>query len=254
MDFLTWLIPTNPIGLALFILQLVCSYGVISRRHEIWWILVILVLPFFGIILYLSRYGFPSLRAPDLSGVADALKSPSARIADLKRELEERDTVELRLELARAYKSAGQLDDAVREIESTKKGIYKDDAHITYELADARFEQGQYDLARELVKQALENAPGELKGKARLLLARTLEKLDHDAEAEEIFRSVSPLASGEEGRYRYAEFLVARGRKDEAVKLIADLQKSYNRSAPIYRRQQRQWFDLAQKLERQIKA
>jgi hypothetical protein len=253
MDFLTWLIPTNPIGLALFILQLVCIYGVISRRHEIWWILVILVLPFFGIILYISRYGFPSLRAPDLSGVADALKSPSARIADLKRELEERDTVELRLELARAYKSAGQLEDAVREIESTKKGIYKDDAHITYELADARFEQGQYELARELVKQALENAPGELRGKARLLLARTLEKLEHDAEAEEIFKSVSPLASGEEGRYRYAEFLVARGRKDEAVKLIADLQKSYNRSAPIYRRQQRQWFDLAQKLERQIK-
>lgn len=254
MDFLRYLIPSNPIGLALFVLQLVCIYGVISRRHEFWWILVILVVPLLGCMYYLSRYGFPSFRAPDVSALADTFKSSSARIADLKRELEEKDTVELHLELAREYRRAGMLDQAVREIESTKKGIYKDDAHITYELADARFEQGDYATAHTLVTEVVANAPGELKGKSRLLLARTLEKLGRDAEAEEIFKSLSPLASGEEGRFRYAEFLAARGRKDEAARLLGELQKSYNRSAPIYRRQQRQWFDQAQKLERELKA
>ncbi len=254
MDYFRYLIPTNPLGLALLLLQLVCIYGVISRRHEIWWVLIIIVVPLFGSVMYISRYGFPSLRAPDVSGLADAFKSSSARIADLKRELEDKDTVELHLELAREYKRAGMLDDAVREIESTKKGIYKDDAHITFELADVRFEQGDYPQAHELVTQVVANAPGELKGKSRLLLARTLEKLNRDAEAEELFKSVSPVASGEEGRFRYAEFLATRGRKDEATKLLAELQKNYNRSAPIYRRQQRQWFDLALKLEREIKA
>ena len=237
MDFFRYLIPTNLIGLALLVLQLVCIYGVISRRHELWWVLVIIVMPGFGSFFYLRQYGFPSFRAPDVSALADTFKSSSARIADLKRELEDKDTVELHLELAREYKRAGMLEDAVREIESTKKGIYKDDAHITYELADARFEQGDYEQAHELVTEVVQNAPGELKGKSRLLLARTLEKLNSDAEAEEIFKSVSPLASGEEARFRYAEFLAARGRKDEAAKLLAELQKSYNRSAPIYRRQ-----------------
>jgi hypothetical protein len=254
MDYFRYLIPTNPLGLGLLLLQIVCIYGVLSRRHEVWWVLIILVLPGLGSLYYLSRYGFPSFRAPDVSGLADAFKSSSARIADLKRELEDKDTVELHLELAREYKRAGMLDDAVREIESTKKGIYKDDAHITYELADVRFEQGDYAQAHDLVTQVVQNAPGELKGKSRLLLARTLEKLNQDAQAEEIFKSISPLASGEEARFRYAEFLVSRGRKDEAAKLLTELQKNYNRSAPIYRRQQRQWFDLAQKLERDIKA
>ncbi len=254
MDFLRYLIPSNPIGLALFVLQIVCIYGVISRRHEIWWVLVILVLPLFGCMIYVSRYGFPSFRAPDVSALADTFKSPTARINDLKRELEDKDTVELHLELAREYKRAGMLIEAVREIESTKKGIYKDDAHITFELADARFEQGDYAQAHELVAEVVQNAPGELKGKSRLLLARSLEKLGSDTEAEEIFKSVSPLASGEEARFRYAEFLAARGRKGEATKLLAELQKNYNRSAPIYRRQQRQWFDLALKLERELKA
>ncbi|NJK46757.1 MAG: tetratricopeptide repeat protein [Pleurocapsa sp. SU_196_0] len=175
------------------------------------------------------------------------LKPAGMRVRDLEKQLEELDTAQNRLLLAVAYKDAGQLDRAETMLTQTRQGIYKNDPHVTYDLADVKFQMGKLEDARELLRELVDVAPEELRGKTRLLLARAVQAEQPD-EADALFQRAISSFSGEEARYWYAAFLIAQGKRDAAEAQVKTLERNVRRASGTYRYQQREWLERATKL------
>ena len=130
----------------------------------------------------------------------------------------------------------------------TRQGVFRSDPHVTYDLADVKFRGGKLEEAQGLLRELLEAAPEELRGRGRLLLSRTLEALGNAEEAETLYQSAISSFSGEEARYFFAAFLHAQGKSDEAAKQVAALERNVKRASHQYRYSQREWLERARKL------
>jgi hypothetical protein len=65
------------------------------------------------------------------------------------------------------------------------------------------------------------------------------------AEAETAYQWAAGRLPGLEGLGRYAAFLARTGRKDEAREAVAEMDRRIDRAAPQFRKDGRQWRDLA---------
>jgi hypothetical protein len=140
------------------------------------------------------------------------------------------------------------LDKAETMLSETRQGIFKSDPHVTYDLADVKFRAGKLPEAQALLRELLESAPEELRGKGRLLLARSLEATAQPQEADPLYQQAISSFSGEEARYWYAAFLVSQGKRDEAQAQVKSLERNVKRASGAYRYQQREWLERAGRL------
>jgi hypothetical protein len=254
MNPFSFYLNSGPIGLLMGALQLYCIYHAVTQRRDTYWIFLILFLPGIGALLYLWLNVWPNIRSQDVQGFANQFKGSQARIKDRLLALEEVPTMQNRLALAQEYKAAGMHAEALEQFGLSRQGIYAKDAHVGFEIAGVLFVQNEFEAAKKMVLEVLEDCPAELRNRARLLLARINEQLGQMLKAETAFKESQTGFPGEEARARYAQFLVTQDRKSEAQKLAADVVRNYNRSTPIYRRSEHEWFLIAQKLERELKA
>jgi hypothetical protein len=248
MGFLQNLFFGGPFGAIYGILVIVCLIHIIARRNDLFWILIIFIIPYIGAVVYFFSQVLPELRGARVLEAVDSLKPAGMRVRDLEKQLEEVDTAQNRIALAVALRDAGQLERAQTLLEGTRTGIFKTDPHVTYDLADVKFRLGKLEEARALLTELQPVAPEELRGKARLLLARTLQALERPEESEPYFQSAISSFSGEEARYWYAAFLHARGQGEAAQQQINAIERNVKRASPAYRAQQREWLDRARKL------
>jgi hypothetical protein len=251
MGYLQSLFSGGPLGIIYGALILYCLYHAISRRSEPYWFFLILFIPAIGGIAYFVMEVLPDLRRGNLSIDTSVFQSSNTRILSKERALEEMDTLDNRMNLAREYKFAGRLEDAKKMLESVSS-IHQQDPYVRYELADLYFRESNLEKTREILTTVLEGCPEELRYRAKLLLARTLDGLGDLENAEKYYREATTYFTGEEARARLAQFLIAQNRKDEAKKSLEDILRNYKRSANVYQRQQREWFDLAGKLLKEL--
>ena len=251
MGYILSLFSGGPLGFVYGALILYCLYHAISRRSEPYWFFLILFLPAIGGIAYFLLEVLPDLRRGRLSIDTSMFQSSNARILSRERALEEMDTLDNRMNLAREYKNAGRLEDAKKLLESVSN-IHQTDPYVRYELADLYFRENDLTTTRDILTGVLESCPEELRYRAKLLQARTLEGLGELEPAERYYREATMYFTGEEARARLAQFLIAQNRKDEAKKSLEDILRNYKRSASVYQRQQREWFDLAGKLLKEL--
>ena len=251
MGYILSLFSGGPLGFVYGALILYCLYHAISRRSEPYWFFLILFLPAIGGIAYFLLEVLPDLRRGRLSIDTSMFQSSNARILSRERALEEMDTLDNRMNLAREYKNAGRLEDAKKLLESVSS-IHQTGPYVRYELADLYFRENDLTTTRDILTGVLESCPEELRYRAKLLQARTLEGLGELEPAERYYREATMYFTGEEARARLAQFLIAQNRKDEAKKSLEDILRNYKRSASVYQRQQREWFDLAGKLLKEL--
>jgi hypothetical protein len=251
MGYILSLFSGGPLGIVYGALILYCLYHAISRRSEPYWFFLILFIPAIGGIAYFALEILPDLRRGRLSIDTSVFQSSNSRIIIKQRALEEMDTLDNRMNLAREYKVAGRLEDAKKLLESVSS-IHQTDPYVRFELADIHFQENQLEPARQILTGVLEGCPEELRYRAKLLQARTLEGLNDLEGAEKYYREATMYFTGEEARARLAQFLIAQGRKDEAKKSLEDILRNYKRSAGVYQRQQREWFDLAGRLLKEL--
>ncbi len=248
MGFLENLITSGPLGTIYGVLVAVCLIHLFVRRNDFYWAFIILVIPYIGAIAYFFSQVLPELRGARVMEAIDTLKPAGLRVRDLEKQLEELDTAQNRIQLALAYRDAGQLDKAETMLSETRQGIYKNDPHVTYDLADVKFRAGKLQEAQELLRELLDGAPEELRGKGRLLLARSLEATAQPEAADPLYQQAISSFSGEEARYWYAAFLVAQGKRDEAETQVEALERNVRRASGAYRYQQREWLERAGRL------
>lgn len=238
------------------ILQIAFIVHALVTRRQIWWLFMLLFVPVISVILYLILEILPEARRTrvNFKPVLDSFKSNDARIKERQEALEEINTPENRRALAQVYLKAGRMQEAETTLEPLLTGIFRDDPLFQYEVAQIKFLNGKPEEARDILAKLLPQAPHELKGKARILMALTLEKLGEMEAARQHHLQAIEVSSGEEARYRYAEFLVSQGEKEEARKQLEALLKSVRKASHTYRSQEREWETLALKLKQTLQA
>ena len=84
------------------------------------------------------------------------------------------------------------------------------------------------------------------------LLARAQTEQTQVDQADVTYQQALMGATSEEPRVRYAQFLMAQGRPDDARQQLETLARTEKRSGGLYRSQEREWFQLAGRLRREL--
>ena len=107
-------------------------------------------------------------------------------------------------------------------------------------------------LLEEARTSTQEPSSSATRTRALTLLAQTQEA-QGKPEADATYREAMQGANTEEPRTRYAAYLIKSGRADEARALLDVILKSESRASALYRRQEREWFQMAAALLRDLK-
>jgi hypothetical protein len=237
--------------LSLAIQALLIIHCVKTGRNQIW-IWVLAFLPFAGATAYVAVEILPDLfRSRTAQRTARGVKKALDPNADLRRfESEARvaGNVASRQRYAEALTRAGRYDEAISEHRANLRGLYEHDPDIMLGLARAQFGKGDAAGARGTLDDLIRLNPDFKSPEGHLLYARALEAEGNKAKALEEYRAVAPSYPGAEATARFAQLLAANDQVDEARKIARELLEQARIAPAHYRRAQKEWLDLAQKV------
>jgi hypothetical protein len=222
-----------------------------TGRNQIWiWVLALLSFP--GAIAYVAVEVLPDLfRSRTAQRTARGVKRALDPHADLRRyESEARVTgnVASRQRYAEALTRAGRYDEAIKEHRANLNGLYEHDPDLMLGLARAQFGKGDAPAARATLDDLIRLNPEFRSPEGHLLYARALEGEGNKAKAIEEYRVVAPSFPGAEATARFVQLLVAEGARDEARRVARELLEQARIAPAHYRRAQKEWLDIAQRV------
>jgi hypothetical protein len=228
--------------------QIACVIHVLKTGRPYWWIWIIFAVPLIGLAAYIYLEVRPSWGKLDWQSFLWKLKSSRERIHILEGNLEESTTVRNRLALAEELHKAGQFDRECEVLSEGLRGAFKDDAQLLMRLAEALLEAGRVAEAEQILGKTVPEKSADAQLQFALLQARVLGRQGRNADAERQFQELVSRKKSEGPRYYYAEFLLANGRRDEAVTILTDILHQYRRGTVVWRFLERKWFYAARKL------
>ncbi|MFC6617364.1 tetratricopeptide repeat protein [Deinococcus radiophilus] len=184
---------------------------------------------------------------------AEAVKTLDTRIQEAQQVLGRSDTLANRTQLANLYTRAKRLDDAQATLQPLLSGIYQDDPVVLLTSAELDLAQGHPAQAEAKLTQVELQTSASTKTRALTLLAAAQTQQGNATGAEATYQEAMQTATTEEPRVRYAEFLMDQGRTEDAQRVLERLLQVENEATPLYRRQEREWFELAGRLRRQLR-
>ena len=232
-------------------LQIACAVHAVRTGREQYWLWILLIGSYLGVIVYVVAVLIPDLRR-DPRGRAAARQvlhkiDPERQRRHIQQRLEVADTIENRRALAEESMRLGDFANAVELYRSMLKGVFSDDAAFLLGLARAQAGLDDFPAARETLDKLYAAHPSFRSNDAELLRARLLEALgDRDA-ALERYRSLSTSYPGEEARFRYGALLKQNGRFSEARAVFSDMLKRAKNAPRYYRKKEKDWLDSAQR-------
>ena len=225
-----------------WVAQLALIVHALKTGRPYWWFWILFSAPVIGGIAYVLIELAPEWRG---SGPTVSWKPRAWRIRELREELEETDTVKLRLALAAELFAAGQADEAMKLAEECLQGVFRDDPHTLAAVARYRLEANQAKAALEAIERINTRADRMLAQEVAVMRGRTLVLLGRQVEAQEVLRSVVDTYIGEEARYFLALSLQKTGSSAEARELWTEIRKRFRRANRGWRRAEKRWFTLA---------
>ena len=233
------------------ILQILCVVHAFRTGRDRSWVYILLFLPVVGLIAYvlveILPDAFRSRAGQGLTRQAVRQFDPGRELRQRYAAVEEAETVENRRLLAEALVDAGRHADAMEIYRAILTGIHAEDPGMLLGMARAAFGARLYEEALQTILALGESNPRYHPVVAQLLYARILEKLGRDEDAAREYASLVTHAPGEEVRCRYALLLQRQGDPLAAKALYDEVVKRSRRAPRHYRRDQREWIDLAQR-------
>lgn len=233
------------------LLQIVCVVHVVRTGRNYIWIFILLFLPGLGVIAYVIAEILPgwfgTRGARNLRNAAVGTLDPSRDLRRRRAALEEADTVDNRRLLAEALAASGQHAEAMELYRGILTGIHADDPGMLLGMAHAAYGLGEYETALRTVQHLGKTDPRHQPVEAQLLHARALEALGRDDEAAADYAALVTYAPGEEVRCRYALLLRRHGDRGAAKALFDEILTRSRRAPSHYRRQEREWIDIARR-------
>ncbi len=235
------------LGVLVFVFQVVCAVHLFRHRRDWWWLWLIFFFPPIGPLVYFFVEMYPEMRGPARPGRETGRLSGSAarRIRLLEQELERMETVDKRSQLATAYLDAARFEEARKNYEQCLRGMYKDDPHMRYGLAQACFAEGDFAAAVENLQITLRQDLPDYLTERRYLLAQALEELGRNEEALAAYEQCVARLPGVGGRCRYALLLERCGRAGAAAEQFRLVAREARTLSGSQRRRDRDWIELA---------
>jgi len=237
--------PLAIVAQTIWILQLALVIHVYRTGRPYWWTFVLFSAPIVGGLAYFFIEISPELGTAGGHGFFYALKPRKWRIADLKADIEETDTVENRLALAEELTAGDLKQDAHDVAVECLRGVFKDDPYTLTAVARYKIEILQYDKALSLLERVNTQADRRLALQVGLLKGDSLLGLARFTEAEETYHAIDGKFIGEAPRYGLASIMEKTGRQQEAVSLWKDIRTKFRKASPAWRRTEKKWYKLA---------
>lgn len=246
------------------VLALACFIHAIVTRQGVYWMVMTgmgaLLGGFFGMaftLIYAFTIFFPWLRGRGrvagqaVSRGVEALKPLDVRIREAQAQLAESDTLQNRTDLAALQARAGQLNEAQTTLQPLLTGIYQDDPVVLLTSAQLDLAANQFADAEAKLSQVDLKASASTRTRT-LTLQAYAQQQQGKPEADATFREAMLGATSEEPRARYAAYLIAQGRAEDARALLDAMQKSEQKATSLYRKQEREWFAMAAGLRKEL--
>ena len=244
------------------VLNVLCLiHAVVTRQGALWIVLLALNLflgGFIATLFYTFMVLIPSLQGSRRAATqavqrgVEAIKPLDVRLREAQQALAESDTLANRSEVANLQARAGRPEDAQATLEPLLRGIYADDPVVL--LSAARLDlarQNPADAEARLRRVDLRTSTAT-RTQTLTLLAQAQEQ-QGKPEADVTYQEASRGATTEEPRARHAAYLLRQGRTDEARTVLAALEKAERQASPLYRKQEREWFQMAAELRRELR-
>ncbi|MDV6373517.1 hypothetical protein [Deinococcus arenicola] len=211
-----------------------------------------------GALAYTFMVLIPALRGSGraagqaVSRGVEALKPLDTRIREAGERLNESDTLAHRADLAALLARAGRNDEAQATLDPLLSGIYADDPVVLLTSAELDLTRGNPAGAEGRLNAVDLRTSAATRTRALTLLAQA-QAAQGKSQADVTYTDAMTAATTEEPRARYAAYLVKEGRAAEAQPVLDAIAKTESRATDLYRRQEREWFDLASGLRRELK-
>jgi hypothetical protein len=224
-------------------------YAMRTQRRD-GWLLLMLVLPGVGALLYLVAMTWRNLD----DWLHPASPMPRPERLDPERELHQRraalalcENLLNRLALALVCLKHGRFSEAADLFESLDAGECHDDPLILLGLARSRFGLEQFQAAKQSLDRLIAANPHFRSEAGHLLYARSLEALGEVHDALHEYEVLTSYSHAPEAHCRHALLLTSLGRPGEARALYRALLCSMRRAPRDYTRLHQQWITLAER-------
>lgn len=212
-----------------------------------------------GAVFYAALVFFPWLRGrgrvagQTVARGVEAIKPLDTRIREAQERLGESDTLSNRADLAALQARAGRPQEAQATLAPLLSGIYADDPVVLLTSAELDLARGNAAAAETHLNRVDLRTSAATRTRTLTLLAQAQATQGKAAEADQTYREAMTAATTEEPRARYAAFLLKQERKEEAATLLDALARTEQRATGLYKRQEREWFQMAAGLRRELK-
>jgi len=233
-------------GIGLLFSIAMCVHVVRSGQNMMWLYIILFLSPIGGIV-YLIAVVIPSMTGSPAARMAreaarDTL-DPTRNYRSAKAAVDDSPTVYNRMRMAAAAGELGRWDEAEALYRAAAQGVHAEDPALAYGLAHALVELGRYAEAAPLLEKLERENPRT--PQTALALARAYDGLGRTADAEAPYQYAAARLPGLEGIARQAAFLARTGRKAEAQEALVEIDKRIERLNARFRKEARQWRDLA---------
>jgi hypothetical protein len=234
------------------LLHVVLRAAALFSHREGGWLLLILMLPGAGQLLYLLLKAWDAAldwaRVPPHSSATRAqLPDPESELHRRRASLAVADNLLNRLALALACLKHGRHGESAELFESLDSGECRDDPLILLGLARSLFGLRQFQAAKQALDRLIAANPGFRSEAGHLLYARTLEALGEAQEALQEYETLTSYSRIPETHCRYAMLLTSQGRCGEAKALYQALLRALRRAPRRYARRNHRWIALAER-------
>lgn len=204
------------------ILQIYCLYHAYKNRKDYFWYLMIFMLPVIGAVFYLFTQVF---NKNDLEKISEEIVTaivPSKKVKDAEKRLAFADTFQNRVALADAHFENGDYENASTHYEAALKGNFQKDFYVIKQMMGAMSESQNYAEVIRLAEKIKDNYEFE-KSHAQFIYGLALDKLGRIEEAEKNLKPIDQRYSNYEERLVLAQFYIRNGKRDEAKEILDEI-------------------------------
>jgi len=240
-----------------YALQLLCIIHIIRAHRNMYWLWIVIAVPYVGGLVYLAVELLPDL----LSGkgidqvrdtLADFIK-PGEKFEIIRQKAMYSSTYKNMIEYADALLAKNMAAEALGIYTDQNKGAFLDDPELAYRIALALYKTGDYANAMERLGALMKtSASFERKSRENLLRLMILEKTRDAAFVKAEYQKTLQRIQNNSIELPYIEFLIKTNDRGE-LKSIFEKIRGDEQSMRINRvRYDRNFYAAAYRLERSI--
>lgn len=237
-----------PLALS-YLPAILCGIHVIRTGQNMYWLWLLLAFGPVAALIYVAAIVLPSTRING-RGLVQKIRlwvDPKYLYRMAQREVEETPTVHNRMKLAVAAEGIGHLEEAERLVRECAAGHYEDDEQVLEAHIRVLVGLKRYDEALARIQHMREVCVVTEKPRILLLWGQALEGTGQLEKACDIYHAAAARGHGFEALARRAALLLKLGQKEQAEKLVSDLDARRKKAFRGMRAEANEWFQFARR-------